>query len=128
MNHLFKSRYDEMKESADALSSEKEAGGKDEAYINVGYTRNVCFVLPDGDEIFLNYAYLVRGRHFVEDGRIVLVFTSDTVTLKGIRLKKLFTDFQSNIPFKVISQPERYNEAEDEETPIVNEIIVNTTS
>jgi len=128
MSHHFKIKYDEMKESADTLSSGKETGGKDEAYVNVGNTRNVCFVLPDGNEVFLNYAYLVSGKYFIEDGRIVLAFTSDMVSLNGINLKKLYDDFLRHIPLKVISQPERYNDAEGADTPIVNEITVTANS
>jgi len=128
MSHHFKSRYDEMKASSNAVSHEKDTQAEDTSYYNIGHSRNVCFVLLDCDEVFLNYAYLVSGKYFIEDGRIVLLFTSDTVTLKGINLKKLYEDFHLHIPLKVVSCPTRYNDAEEPDTPIVNEITVTANS
>lgn len=55
--------------------------------------RNICFIQCDGKRIFLNYAYLISGDYFPDENKIILTFTTHTITLKGQLLNFLFEGF-----------------------------------
>lgn len=110
-------KYDEMRESDPTKDTVK-----DERYSSEGYVRNVCFVLLDGNRMFLNYAYLVSGQYIAEEGRIVLSWTTHIVTLTGICLEPLYDEFMQHIPRQVICVDERYNATQPQNKPVVNEM------
>ncbi|REJ81693.1 MAG: hypothetical protein DWQ44_11235 [Bacteroidetes bacterium] len=62
-----------------------------------GNARNICFILADGKWFFLNYAYLISGEYIPDDNRIILMFTSHIVELKGIFLENLFQELMNNL-------------------------------
>lgn len=97
---------------------------KDDRYSSEGYVRNVCFVLLDGNRMFLNYAYLVSGQYIAEEGRIVLSWTTHMVSLAGICLEPLYYEFMQHIPRQVICQQERYNPTQKNGKPVINVIII----
>lgn len=71
--------------------------------------RNVCFVLPDGKHIFLNYSYLVAGEFFPEESKVVLHFTTHVISLKGQNLETLFFDLMQHSPKLIEVSNDRYS-------------------
>jgi len=119
MSQGFRLKYDEMRDSDPTKDTVK-----DDRYSSEGYVRNVCFVLLDGNRMFLNYAYLVSGQYIAEEGRIVLSWTTHMVSLAGICLEPLYYEFMQHIPRQVICQQERYNPTQKNGKPVINVIII----
>lgn len=119
MNHGFNLKYNQMKDSNPADSSDPAL---DQSFESQGHARNICFIQSDSHCQFLNYAYLVSGEFLPQDNTIILSFTSHTVILKGIHLKALFTDLQFHIPRQIACTDSRYNTLSEKESSIVNEI------
>ena len=86
-------------------SKEKECV---ELYATPGNARNVCFVQADGRSIFLNYAYLVSGSFFPNEEKIQLVFTSNTVEIRGKNLEPLFNKLSNQEIKRLLTVEERY--------------------
>lgn len=128
MSQGFRWKYDEMQESD---PTKEPAGGvsgiAEENYSVISHARNICFVLADGNRMFLNYGYLVSGEYLPEDNKIILSFTSHTVTLAGIYLEKLFYDLMQGLPRQLVCTDARYNPADEQKKPIVNDIQVMKT-
>jgi len=122
MNQGLKFKYTQMQEG----DPTKEAP-KNEYYATEGYVRNIIFVDLNGNETFLNYGNLVRGNYLIEEGAIVLTFTSDLITLKGINLKILFREFARNLPMLVVCQDARYNAVGEKDRPIINTMEITVT-
>ena len=123
MSQGFNFNFDSLRNNypADQAEGEKNVSGlKDADYPSQGNTRNVCFVPMDGDPVFLNYGYMIRGKYFREESKIVLTFTSDTVKLIGVHLEPLFYDFMGHVPMQIVCKDARYNAVE--ENPCVNKI------
>lgn len=123
MSYDYKSRLD------DYLSGDptkKNEANKDEniIYFDENYIgiRNVCFVLLDGKQIFLNYNYLVSGEYLPEENKITLQFTTSTITLQGYNLEKLFQGFMQHSPKTVAVTDERYSAISQGNTPIITGI------
>lgn len=76
---------------------------------NYSGVKNVCFVLLDGKQIFLNYNYLVSGEFFPEENKITLYFTTHIVSLQGCHLEKLYFDLIQHLPKIIIVINDRYN-------------------
>src|SRR5690348_1824902 len=83
--------------------------------------RNLCLVLAEGRQIFLNYSYLVSAELSDGNNFIQLLFTSHVVKIKGLRLEKLFEKLSSHMPAKIKCQEERYKYLKDEEVSLINE-------
>ena len=66
-----------------------------ERYDTVGQVRNICFVELSGKQTFLSYAYLTSAEFLPEDNKIVLFFTSHTITLKGNGMAALYEDLKT---------------------------------
>lgn len=107
MNQNFKDRLNEMR------NENPNKGGNDDTHYktfeSAGHVRNLCLTWPDGKRKFMNYAYLVTGEYSPEDGRILLVFTSETIVLVGIRLNLLFNDLLSHLPLDIMMIEQRYS-------------------
>ncbi|HRH03871.1 MAG TPA: hypothetical protein PLN13_03485 [Bacteroidia bacterium] len=119
----FKLKFDEMKEN----DPSKNEVGKDEnleLYPNSGNSRNLLFTWPSGDSEFLNYSYLVGGKFFKEESKIVLTYTSHLVTLKGLNLKDLHDALLLNFPKRIDCVEERYVETLESNDPVVTEIVI----
>lgn len=121
-NLNFKLRLDELAENN--LTTHSSTLPQDETYPTNSHVRNVNFVLLDGNMFFFNYGYLVNGRYFVQENKIVLAFTSDSVTLTGIRLKPLYYDLLLHLPRQIVAQEARYNSTAEKDASIVNDITV----
>lgn len=93
-------------------------------YETEGHARNICFVLADGKQVFLNYAYLISGDYFPEENRIMLVFSSHKVTLEGYNLDLLFKELIDHVPRSIKCVGKRYNAVRKQNSPIVNKIII----
>ena len=98
------------------------SGISEENYSVISHARNICFVLADGNRIFLNYGYLVSGEYLPEDNKIILSFTSHTIIVIGILLEKLFYDLMGGLPRQLVCQDARYNPVDDKGKPIINEM------
>lgn len=110
MSHDYTSRFDDYL-SSDPTKKNKAKEDKSITYFDASYTgvRNVCFVLLDGKQRFLNYNYLVSGEYLPEENKITLQFTTSTITLQGYNLEKLFQGFMQHSPKTVAVTDERYN-------------------
>lgn len=93
-------------------------------YPTAGNVRNVCFVMPDGKMIFLNYAYLVAGEYNSEDSTITLSFTSHMVSLRGYNLESIYVDLMFQLCKQVNYIDERYETIEGKGHAIVTNILV----
>lgn len=118
MSQGFKTKYDELYAKP---AGETSGMDQDNATYNPG--RNVCFVLPEGNRIFLNYGYLVAGEFMPDANMIILTFTSHTITLNGINLKALYYSLMQHMPKEIHAVDVRYN-ALEEELSIVNKITI----
>lgn len=125
MNHGFKLRFDQMRESDPASTNEV---GQDAAmlYETAGHVRNICFVWPDGKKAFYNYAYLVAGEFEPngEQNEIRLSFSSHNVTLKGYSLETLYMALLDHLPRIITASDPRYILDDDKAHEIVVEITV----
>ncbi|TFF36174.1 hypothetical protein [Mucilaginibacter psychrotolerans] len=128
MNQNFKLKFDEMKEGNPTDTSATDTKQHD-FYDTAGHARNLDFVWPSGERQFFNYAYLVSCRYACEpEETIRLIFTTDTVSLKGLRLLKLYSLIREH-SIKVIACVDgRYNEIFDDSDSLVNYIEVFKTS
>jgi hypothetical protein len=108
-----KLKYDQLDSAKDNTASRD--------YETEGMARNVCFVQADGDSLFLAYGYMVSGQFIKEEGKIILGFTSHTITLTGVRLESLFQKLMNHLPKVIVCVENRYNDIESNE-PIVNAI------
>jgi hypothetical protein len=126
MSNLFQFKYDAMKENDPTQENGGESSSDTsvESYSGIGNIRNISFELLNGDMVFLNYAYLVSGKYVMKDGSIELGFTTHTVTLKGYRLKPLYSELMMQIPQSLICVDPRYNKVQGDENPIINQIEV----
>lgn len=125
MSQEFRLKFDRMREGSptggDGSTDETQSGDN---YPSGGNVRNLGFAWTDGRRSFLNYAYLVSAEFSPNGHSILLEFTSHAVTLKGIRLHRLFDDLMAQLTKWIICQDERYNPVEDTEAPVVNEIVL----
>lgn len=97
-----------------------------ENYASPSQVRNLCFVQPDGNRLFLNYAYLVSGEYSPEANTIKLVYTTHEITLKGRNLEDLFESLMRHVPKQIRALEERYSVIFDKNKITVQEIkIVN---
>jgi hypothetical protein len=119
MSQGFKLKYEQLQENNPAKPDEKP-----QSYTTAGHVRNVCFTWPDGRAMFLNYSYLISGEYLPEENKIILTFTTHTITLTGIRLKTLFEQLLHHLPMHITCMEERYNETTETTEAIVNEIHV----
>ena len=95
-----------------------------EKYDQPAYDRKVCFVQLDGKRKRFNYSLLVDEEFYPENNMIVLYFTSGIVTLVGIHLDKLFADLELNMPRVITCVDSRYNQLQENELPVVNQITI----
>ncbi len=96
-------------------------------YFDTNYTgiRNVCFVLLDSKQIFMNYNYLVSGEYLPEENKITLQFTTSTITLQGYNLEKLFQDFMQHLPKVIVVMDERYRNILENNVFIITNVLLN---
>lgn len=126
MNHGFKLRFDEMRESDPTNLDTTQKSEADEFYQSSGHTRNVCFVWSNEKRLFLNYAYLIAGEFNPNDEKnlIKLIFSSHTVSLYGYHLEDLYTALLDHLPRFIIETDARYALNGESKEGIVIEIIV----
>lgn len=121
----FQFRYQEMRDNNPGKSQPERMSGEDNDlfYPSGGGVRNVCFILPDGRHVFLNYAYLVSGEYNPDESMILLAFTTHTVLLKGVHLGELFEQFMAQLNRIVACVDERYNQLQAN-SPTINHITI----
>ncbi|ASZ11172.1 hypothetical protein KTO58_19345 [Chitinophaga pendula] len=122
MSLNFKLRLDELNENDPARKISTSPEG--EFYGAASHVRNVCFVLLDSNRTFLNYGYLIAGDYLPSSNKIVLLWTTHTVTLTGIRLEPLYYDFMLQLPRQIVCMDARYNATAQQDTPVVNAITI----
>jgi hypothetical protein len=90
--------------------------------------RNLCFEWPNGNMKFLNYTYLVTCEFYPDQSQILIVFTSDTISIVGSGLATLFEELLNHIPKRIICINPRYAQTDDSEVVITSiEILKNVT-
>lgn len=128
MNHGFRLRYDQLRES-DPTASE-QAVSTPISYEETDKTRSVCFLWPDGRRAFFNYAYLANAT-FEPTGAmntICLTFSSQVVTLQGYGLEPLFMAFFEHLPRLVTAIDPRYVLHSETNKPVVVDMQVQPVS
>ncbi len=131
MSQGFNLRFDKMRENnpASPETAHPEIPLSDK-YDTPGYTRNVCFVWPNGKREFFNYAYLVSAKFNPGEDKneITLLFSGYTVTLHGYALESLFRDFLDHIPRIVTAKDARYALRANSASATIIEITVQKSS
>ncbi|MBK8227485.1 MAG: hypothetical protein IPK70_09970 [Flavobacteriales bacterium] len=125
MNQDYKSRYGEM-QANDPTTPEQDASDKAavENYPAQSNVRNIIFERSDGRRFFLNYSYLMFCDELEPETCILLIFTSHSVTLKGLRLKGLLDELANHLPKLITATDPRYNATLSNDQPVVNEIVL----
>lgn len=128
MSQKFKLRFDQMRESNPSLSDQSETDKEHECYPSAGNTRNVCFVLENGNSIFLNYAYLVSVEHRNDDGVLLLCFTTHKITIGGSKLEELFKLLMEYRPKYLKCSNPRYSKIEENMGFLITVILIEQSS
>jgi hypothetical protein len=109
MSREFNLRYNEIQPDRNANDNTTPEHSECVTYYETeGHARNVCFVLENGDRIFLNYAYLVSGEYEQETGKIKLSFTTHNIVIEGNNLILLFENFAKHMPIILGCSTSRY--------------------
>ncbi len=122
MSQDFKIRFDEYQENDP--TSKVEGQVHPDYYPTGGHTRNLAFVLPDGQLQFFNYSYLITCSYNQSEGKISLEFSTHTVELKGQKLEQLFYELMMQTTKIIRCTNKRYNELVEKDKPTTYEIIV----
>src|SRR4051812_19173038 len=125
MSQDYKLKFDQMRENH---PGQAESSVNTQLYPNAGYNRLVAFVLPSGDCESFNYAYLVSLKNRTQDGMILAIFTTDTVTIKGYNLQNLYFELFDSRNRIVKCVDERYKALEETDESIVTEITIKKNS
>ncbi len=125
MSQGFKSRFDQMLANSDQMAgNDSKPEVSCSSYSTVGHARFVCFGMPDGRRLFLNYSYLVSGEYNPEDDTIQLVFSSHLVVLIGTRLESLYFSLMHQTAMLVVCFEPRYKVLEESDKPVIQSIAV----
>ncbi|HRH35599.1 MAG TPA: hypothetical protein PKY12_11090 [Catalimonadaceae bacterium] len=122
-------RFDEMRQNDPTKQPNLSPDKKEEnnRYETPGYARALRLVWPDGKRIFLHYSYLVSGECTPDETTVSLVFSSQTVTIKGRNLGELFEEISQQLVREISCVDERYNETLEEKEMVVNAIEIQGT-
>lgn len=97
-----------MLENDPSPASRASQQGQDK-YPDAGYTRNLCFVLPDGCRIYFGYGYIVSCAYNPEANTITIAFTSHKVTIGGYNLLDLYESLMNQTARIIATSDERYH-------------------
>lgn len=122
MSQNFRFRSDELEENDIGSDSRGIQNECVRNYDNDGQSRNINFILSNGDMVFRNYAYLVGGYCSLDGDQITLEFTDGLIELKGLNLKPLHYDLSFSRPQEIAPIDTRYNATMNQSLPIVNEV------
>ena len=121
MSRDFELKFDEFKaNSRDAEGNNSE----DDKYLAHGNARHIAFLWPEKKMQAFNYSYLVTFSYDAGEDKITLEFTSHHITIKGIRLDGLFFEIMAQIPKYIRVMEERYNATQENDEPIINEVVL----
>lgn len=85
-----------------------KAADDPERYTTAGQSRYLSFILPSGESLALNYAYLISIKCTPDADRIELAYTTHTIELTGRNLAPLFDSLTIQLPRKITCTDERY--------------------
>ena len=123
MSQEFNLRYNDIQPDSNANDNTPLEQSECVTYYETeGHARNVCFVLENGDRIFLNYAYLISAFCHHEIRNIFLFFTSHTVVINGENLDLLCYELFNHEVKQVCCLNTRYNKLENARTILINSI------
>lgn len=109
MSQEFNLRYNEIQPDSTANDNMPLVQSEGVTYYETeGHARNVCFVLENGNRIFLNYAYLMSGEYEQATGKIILSFTTHMIVIEGNNLMPLFENFAKHMPIILGCSSSRY--------------------
>jgi hypothetical protein len=109
MNQGFSSKLDRMLENDPSPASRASSQQGQDKYPDAGYTRNLCFVLPDGYRIYFGYGYIVSCAYNPEANTITIAFTSHKVTIGGYNLLDLYESLMNQTARIIATSDERYH-------------------
>lgn len=124
MSQFLNLKFDE--DSSDKLNpyrDNNETASDESIILTDGPTRNICFVIDNTRRIFFSYAYLICGEYLLDKNEITLTFTTQEVTMKGIKLELLYYQIMDQKVRQVVVLDERYNVVN--ELSMVNNVAVN---
>jgi len=97
---------------------------KDVEYSGHEYIRNLYLVWPEGKRVFFAYNRLDSGYINEDQTSLRLMFGSDIVELTGIKLLPLLNSISTHKRKYVYCDDARYNHLNDDDEPIVNDIVI----
>jgi len=112
MSHDFKLKYNQLREN-DPTQIDLEKNYPAESSI-----RNVCFIQSDGKRLFLNYGYLISGEFIPYENKIILGFTSHTISMVGMQMETMFLQLMNHFPQTIVCKDERYNGIEENKSVV----------
>jgi hypothetical protein len=126
MSQGFNLHYTRMKEGETPLSANSNDSNAIENNTSIvgGSSRNICFVIDPNRMIFLSYAYLISGEYKPDENTITLLFTSHSVTIKGIKLEALFYRLMDHAVKQIMAVDSRYNALQEGSELVVNRIMI----
>lgn len=122
MSHDSELNFRKMQEN-DPTSKENNAESITN-YAVAGNVRNITFIWQDGKKQSLNYSYLVSCEYIPDDNTITMLFTTQIVILKGVKLSGLFDALVAQLPESITCIDARYNSTIEDKMSIVNEIVI----
>ncbi len=120
MSQDFNFRFDDLnQDKSSSLEGEKMSNDNFDIYTHI---RNLCLIWPDNKKKFLNFSYMVSGDYNPDDGSIILLFTTNSVLIKGSNLEGLFEALINHLPKRITCTEGRYKLTVDKNDPIIDSI------
>jgi hypothetical protein len=97
---VFKSNFENSETESNTSYSDESFDANAKNYSLASNARNICFELKNGHCIFFNYAYLISVELNLNETSncLIVCFSSQTISIKGVNLKELFLQLMQHIP------------------------------
>jgi hypothetical protein len=130
MNRDFLSNFERPidQNDQDALENSVLSYAQNSEYETDGNSRFVCFVWPSGKHMSAYYNRLDKCEINDDQDCIRLVFGTETIELKGVRLFPLFLSIMIHKRKLIYCDDARYNDLADENDGVVNNISISASS
>lgn len=122
MNQDFKLKFDDYKNNDP--TGKQDGENNSDHYPSFGNVRHIVFIWSENRMQSFNYSYLVTQSYDASKNAIIMQFTSHTIEIKGVRLDGLFHELVAQVPKYIRVTDKRYNDTEDKNGSIVNEVVV----
>lgn len=122
MSQDFKLKFDDYKNNDP--TGKQDGENNSDQYPSFGNARHVVFIWSENRMQSFNYSYLVTQSYDASKNTILMQFSSHTIEIKGVRLDGLFHELVAQIPKYIRVTDKRYNDTEDKNGSIINEVVV----